>query len=275
MWRPTASTSSPGGAASGPGHRPGAVKVALVSVDICINTMAEKRRILLIDPEEQGAKVLAERLGALGFEVATAADGADGARLALETPAVAIVADLFMPSISGAQLCRLLNSEPATARIPVILRGPEGHRNRFWAEETGAYAYVIKGKMGDLVRALNRGTADRAAEGPVVTPLPETKEVDVRDRIASYLDTALFESVIAAEIRRLAVCESFQRLFDFFAQFAARVTSYRWLGLTTHSPRREALHAHPQQWTTAIAEASSVWATPWGTTCCGSKTRTP
>jgi two-component system cell cycle response regulator len=190
------------------------------------------RRILLVDPHKESRDALAARLQMLGFEVTTASDGVEGAHAALGDPPAAVVADLWMPSISGAQLCRLLNAEPATADVPVVLRGPEGRRNRFWAERTGAFAYVIKGRMGDLVRALGR-CAKKDEEAAFFTAF-SADGADVRDRIATYLDQALFDSVVASEIRKLAVCESFDRLFDHFVQFVSQVTTYRWLSVVTH-----------------------------------------
>ena len=79
--------------------------------------------------------------------------------------------------------------------------------------------------------------------------------LDIRDRIASYLDKALFESVIASEVRNLSLCGAFDRLFDLFSQFLSQVTSYRWLAVTTETPRRLALHAHPALAAQAEAEA--------------------
>lgn len=112
--------------------------------------------------------------------------------MALCNPPSAVIADLWMPSISGVQLCRLLKAEPATQNIPVVLRGPEGHRNRFWAERAGASAYVVKGRMGDLVRALSRALENAPSGDGFFCQLPK-ETLDIRDRIASYLDTALLE----------------------------------------------------------------------------------
>lgn len=197
----------------------------------------------MVDPAATGRESLAARLRRQGFDVTIACDGAEGARLALTEPPAAVVADLWMPSISGVQLCRLLRAEPATADVPVVLRGPEGRRNRFWAERAGAVAYVVKGRMGDLVRALGRSIRTRD-EGGFFTVFADDGS-DVRDRIAAHLDAALFDSVIAAEVRNLARCESFERLFDLFAQFVSEVATYRWLALETTSPARFGLHASP------------------------------
>lgn len=215
--------------------------------------MSAKRRILLIDPEEVSREALAVRLRTLGYDVATANDGVQGAHEALERPPSAVIADLAMPSISGAQLCRLLKAEPATQDVPVILRGEEGHRNRFWAEQTGALAYVIKGRMGDLVRAMNRGFEGAPEEDEFFMAL--SCDVSVRDRIAQCLDAALFDSVIAAEVRKLAVCECFDTLFDLFAQFVSQVTTYRWLSVVTDAPVRGGVHAQPGQSARALEEA--------------------
>lgn len=216
--------------------------------------MGNTKRILLIDPSETSRAGLASRLLTLGYEVISANDGAQGAYLALEDPPNAVVADLFMPSISGAQLCRLLNAEPATSEVPVILRGADVHRNRFWAEQTGALAYVVKGRMGDLIRALQRGFSKATTDDGFFTAY-SSDGADVRDRVAHYLDAALFASVIAAEVRNLAVCESFDTLFDLFAQFTSQVTNYRWLSVVTDSPFRGGIHARPGNVEAAKKEA--------------------
>lgn len=198
--------------------------------------------------------MLAERLRMQGYCVTIAPSAAEGAHLALSTPPAAVIADLWMPGISGVQLCRLLRSEPATENVPVVLRGPDGQRNRFWAERAGAASYVVKGHMGDLVRALSRAVTVSLPDAGFFTEFgPGT--IDVRDRIASYLDKALFESVIASEVRHLSLCGAFDRLFDLFSQFLCQVTSYRWLAITTETPRRLAIHTHPALAAQAEAEA--------------------
>lgn len=223
--------------------------------------MPSQKRILLVDPQRASLESLAQRLEMLGYDVLTATDGAQGAYSALEDPPDAVVADLSMPSMSGAQLCRLLNAEPATSDVPVILRGPDVHRNRFWAEQTGALAYVVKGRMGDLVRALNRGFQRVPSSDRFFTAL-SADSGDVRDRVAHYLDQALFASVVAAEVRNLAVCESFNTLFDHLAQFVSQLTSYRWLAVATERPRRAGLHSRPSSKDRAVAEASAALGTP-------------
>ncbi len=187
----------------------------------------------------------ARRLRAQGFQVEEAGDPATGADLALCAPPDVVVADLWMPTISGVQLCRLLRSEPATSGVPVILCGEgEAPKNRFWAERAGAAAYVTKGRTAELMRALDRVPAASHEEDSFFFQM-SGGTVDVRDRIARHLDKALFESVLAGEVRGLGSCDSFERLFDLLAQFVSQVSRYRFLALSTSRPERFALHTHP------------------------------
>ena len=204
---------------------------------------------------------MAERLRLQGFTVIECADGAEGAVLALEDPPAAVVADLSMPSISGVQLCRLLGSEPGTAKVPVILRGDEGRRNHFWAEQAGAAAYVTKGRMGELVRALRKAIEDQG-EPEDFFVMASTQGLDVRERIATHLDAALFDSVIAAEVRRLGSSESFDRLADLLSQFVSQVTTYRWIAVVRRSPLRLAVHTNASARERSVQEARQALELP-------------
>jgi two-component system cell cycle response regulator len=213
----------------------------------------------LVDVSETSREVMVRRLSAQGYVVEAAADPTTGADMALSSPPAAVIADLWMPSISGIQLCRLLRTEPATAEVPVILRGEsDDPRNRFWAERAGAAGYVRKGRMGELVRMLQKAVAKSSSSEDGFFIQLGGGAVDIRERIARYLDAALFESVIAAEVRSLSACGSFERLFDLFAQLLAQVIHYRWLALSIHAPRQFALHHHPGNAEAAEREARAA-----------------
>ncbi len=209
--------------------------------------------VLLVDPE---GTVLAKRLRMQGYAVHEAVDGEDGARQALQNPPSAIVADLWSRGISGVQLCRLLRAEPATAHVPVLLRGPTGHRERFWARRAGAAAYVPKGRVGDLVRELGEAIAATPQTDGFFTDLGHS--IDLRDRVAAYLDQALFESVVASDIRALGACGNFERLFDLLSQFLVQVADYRWLALVTDGPHRFALHTQSSTRSRSEGEARTA-----------------
>lgn len=216
---------------------------------------ATRSRVLLIDPNPRTRNVLASRLTMQGYLVQASSDPIAAAHNALTEPPAAIVSDLWMSGISGVQLCRLLKAEAATTGVPVILIGPTSQRDRFWAERAGASAYVIKGRMGDLARALKRSIMEREPE-EFFTDFSGT--ISIPDRIAAHLDAALFDSVVAAEVRALGASIEFDRLFDLLSQFVTQVASYRWLAMSTPLPERIAVHAHPNAFERSVHEARDV-----------------
>jgi two-component system cell cycle response regulator len=204
-------------------------------------------RTILVDPEDDSREVLAERLRAQGFVVDTAKDGATGAELALSAPPSALIADLWMPGVSGVQLCRLLRAEPATAHVPLILRSEhDDPKSRFWSERAGAVALVSKGRMGELARVLRRVATKPSSQDDFFMELGGGP-LHVRDRIAHHLDTALFESVVAAEVRDLASACSFEGLFDLLSQLVSQLMGYHWLAVSMTAPCRMAVHGHPNE----------------------------
>jgi two-component system, cell cycle response regulator len=226
--------------------------------------VSESKQLVLLDLGSTHASNLADRLRMQGYSVLVARDPAEGARMALGEPPAAVIADLWMPSISGVQLCRLLRAEPATENVPVILRGPDSARNRFWAERAGAAAYVVTGRMGDLARALAHAISSHEPSCGFFTAFPSGGD-DIRERIAAHLDAALFESVLASEVRALGTCGAFDRLFDLLSQFASRVMSYRWLALGTEQSHRLGLHVNPGTGAPVEQEARTALGLPAGT----------
>jgi two-component system, cell cycle response regulator len=222
-------------------------------------SLVSQRHVILVDSSES-CNVMAERLQMQDYVVTVTGDPAEASMLALGEPPAAVVANLWMPGISGLQLCRLLRAEPATRHVPIILRGSEtDQRGRFWAERAGATAYVGRGRMGELVRTLAKAIDATPVSSDFFMQL-SGGEKTIRDRIAAHLDTALFESLVAAEVRGLSACGSFVRMFDLLSQFIARAASYRWLAVSTDGPPRSGLHAHPDTRAAAEREAREILA---------------
>jgi two-component system cell cycle response regulator len=200
-------------------------------------------RVVLVDDSATVRSVIAARLRDRGFEVEEAHDGALGAELALARPPDVVVTDLWMPGISGVQLCRLLRSEQRTRDVPVILvTGESDRRSRFWARCAGASAYVAKTDPAALTEALARlGPFEATAQG---SPPSGTARGTIHERLSQRLDAALFESVVAGEVRALALGEGDPELvFRGLAQLASEIAGYRWLAL--RAPSGEAfLHTH-------------------------------
>ncbi len=214
-------------------------------------------RVLLVDDSASTRQVLTDRLSERGYEVTCADDGLHAAELALASPPDVVLTDLWMPGISGVQLCRILRAEPRTAHVPVILiTGESQRRSRFWARTAGAVAYVAKDDPGGLFQALARvGGGPR----PPLDSLRPTPRTSVQHRLFQRLDAALFESIVAGEIRALANEEGeAESVFRGLANLASEVAAYRWIAVHLRSPAKLFIHTSPGERRSAEAEARSA-----------------
>ncbi len=221
-------------------------------------------RVLVVDDSPSVRSLLTGRLRGSGFDVEEAVDGEAGAEQAIAAPPDVVVTDLIMKGISGVQLCRILRSDPATAHVPVVLLTGSGDKqSRFWARSAGAAAYLSKDKLDDLVDLLKR----LVAEAPEGLPAPSQGEVIARtrrtlnERMSAVLDAALFDSVIAGEVRSLATCGTLSKLFEKLTTLVSDLLNYRWfaiLPVRAYAPMF--LHANSEEPQAAEAQARSVLA---------------
>ena len=126
-----------------------------------------KSRILVVDDEPEAVELLEFNLKKAGFDVITAADGAQALKKARSAQPDLIVLDLMMPEIDGLEVCKILRRDPATARIPIImLTAKAAEVDRIVGLELGADDYVTKPfSPRELVlrvnKVLRRGQTDQ------------------------------------------------------------------------------------------------------------------
>ena len=192
-------------------------------------------RILLVDDSASARALLGVRLREKGHDVVEVAHAAEAAEMALAKTPDAVVTDLWMPGISGLQLCRLLRAEPATAHVPVVLlTASDDRRSRFWARNAGATAYVTKTEIDRLIDVLDDLTSSPKTRPPPATNPTIVTRGNVQERLSQLLDANLFESTIAGEVRALSQkAEELEQLFEGLAALASDVAGYRWLALST------------------------------------------
>lgn len=82
---------------------------------------SDRGRVLIVDDDRKILDLLVDLLELEGYEVAAAADGAEGLDLAHSFAPDVVVSDVVMPVVGGIELCRRLKEDPRTAYIPVLL----------------------------------------------------------------------------------------------------------------------------------------------------------
>jgi two-component system, cell cycle response regulator DivK len=77
-------------------------------------------KILIVEDDPMNREMLARRLSWEGYQVATAANGAQAVEMAGSELPDLILMDLAMPLLNGWQATRQIKSQPETRYIPVI-----------------------------------------------------------------------------------------------------------------------------------------------------------
>lgn len=104
-----------------------------------------KKRILLVEDEEDLRKMLKFRLEGLNYDVAEAADGLEGLNKARTSKPDLIIMDLMLPKMDGYKVCGLLKPDARFSKIPIIMFTARAQENdKEMAKEVGADAYITK-----------------------------------------------------------------------------------------------------------------------------------
>jgi DNA-binding response OmpR family regulator len=102
-----------------------------------------RRRILVVEDEEDIAELVALHLSDLCDEVVVAADGHEGMRLGTSQDWALICLDLRLPGPDGLEICRAVRRERAYQPI-LMLTSKSAELDRVLGLETGADDYLTK-----------------------------------------------------------------------------------------------------------------------------------
>ena len=103
--------------------------------------MEAPQRILVVDDNPTNVLILARSLEKNGYTVLSANDGATALRLARTGRPDLVLLDMMMPDQDGTEVCRILKSQPETARIPVLF-------------------VTARAELDDVMDAFNAGASD-------------------------------------------------------------------------------------------------------------------
>jgi len=104
-----------------------------------------KKKILIVDDERDIVKALTIRLGASGYQVVSAYDGAQGVFLAHKEKPDLILLDIRMPAGNGFSVAEKLKQASRTTRIPILfLTGSPEREAEEKALALGARFYIKK-----------------------------------------------------------------------------------------------------------------------------------
>jgi len=141
--------------------------------------------IAVVDDEPMVREVVTRYLRREGFDVITAADGAEALALIAESKPDMVVLDLMLPTLSGLEVLGALRRD---SDVPVILLTARGEESdRVLGLELGADDYVTKPFSARELAARVKSVLRRASPAPAPAPIAETLtfgdlRVDARSR---------------------------------------------------------------------------------------------
>lgn len=140
-------------------------------------------RVLAIDDDQAGCRLVVAILSPEGYEVRTAHDGAAGLAAALADPPDVVILDLDLPKMSGLEVLeKLSHAQPS---LPIIML--TGHRDvqtAVRATKLGAFDYITKPVDPDQLRvAAQRGLEVRTLRSELATLREQVGADDLRGRM--------------------------------------------------------------------------------------------
>jgi two-component system KDP operon response regulator KdpE len=151
--------------------------------------MESKKRILVVDDEQEITLVLRSGLAKHGYDVRVAGEGEAALELFNAWTPDLVLTDLSMPNMNGLKLCQRLR---ALSSVPIIVLSVKGDEaTKVEALDAGADDYVTKPfGMGELmarVRVALRRSPEAKQEGAIIEEGDfridlETREVNVAGR---------------------------------------------------------------------------------------------
>ena len=120
-------------------------------------------QILIIEDELTLADTLADKLRNEGYSVTTSPDGEDGLEKVRSQLPDLVVLDIMLPGLDGLSLCRMIQRDPNTSHIPIIMLTARSMEvDKIVGLESGADDYLVKpvalGEFLARVRAVMRRT---------------------------------------------------------------------------------------------------------------------
>ncbi len=155
--------------------------------------MNSPSRLIVVDDQESGLRVLLALLARHGFEVAGATEGRAGLALIEEDPPDLVLLDMRMPGMDGYEMCRRLKQNPATRDIPVIfLSAHPDLEEKVRGFEVGGVDYVSKPyRIREILARIKTHLALRRASQQLRERTADLEqEIEERERIEDALRDA-------------------------------------------------------------------------------------
>ena len=128
--------------------------------------MSYKKRILLIEDEEDIATLLKLQAEFYGYQLHVEVDGINGFNAIVREKPDLIILDIMLPGQNGYDVCRKIKSHPETRHIPIVILSAKAEElNVILGLELGADDYVAKPFSPKILFSRIKAILRRSKEG--------------------------------------------------------------------------------------------------------------
>lgn len=121
--------------------------------------MAETKKILLVEDDNNLREIYGARLQAEGYEIVSAPDGEQALAIAVKEKPDLIISDIMMPKVSGFDMLDILRNAPETRDTKVIMMTALSQaEDKARADKLGADMYLVKSQvtLEDVTKAVHQ-----------------------------------------------------------------------------------------------------------------------
>ncbi len=127
-----------------------------------------KEHIHVVEDEEDILELIKYNLGKEGYKVTTSTTGEDAIKAIEANIPDLILLDLMLPGADGFEVCRRLNNNSATSRIPIVMLTAKGEESDIVTGlELGADDYITKPFSPKVLIARIRAVLRRSKSEPL------------------------------------------------------------------------------------------------------------
>lgn len=151
-------------------------------------TGEEKTKLLLVDPHAENVRILREHLSAVGYEVHTCSAAGEALAKIAEIKPDLVLSEFVFPDTDGAELLDRIESDPRTARTPIIFLSKVGDaETKTRALNLGAKDFLAKpmhvkevvARLAMVLARLRRGRQSASMQGGPSGRLEEMPLMDL------------------------------------------------------------------------------------------------
>ncbi|WP_338501624.1 response regulator [Sphingomonas kaistensis] len=165
------------------------------------SSFTRRPRLLVVSPNRSHQAVLARRLGAEGYSIVTASDGATALGELRRSAIDVVIAELVMDPMSGPELTRSIRDQAAFAETPVILIASRAEADpAVRAFEAGAEDVILKPFHFEVLVA--RIERRRAAAARVAALRADMEAMDARAAMKAIELGELKDRMVQLEAER-------------------------------------------------------------------------